>query len=131
MFYKINTNLTKLESEEILDSLSPDEVETLHSFNLKAHDEEVDGKMVSYIICDRSVFSKIVLFLRQKCVQFDFEDISDDVLTNNISFVGTDFEEEVSEFITENITVDHILDKINKFGINNLSEKDKQFLDNQ
>jgi len=131
MFYKISTDLTKSEGEEILDSLTSDELNLLNSFNIKAYDEEIDGKLVSYIICNRTIFSNIVLFLRQKGIRFDFEDISDSVLTNDISFNGTEFEEETNTFIVENITVDHILDKINKFGINNLSEFDKNFLDSQ
>ena len=117
MFYKIKTNLTKEQSEKIVDSLTSIEVERLESYKLKAYDEEIDGKINSYIISDRYVFTRIILFLRQKDIDFEHEDISDDVLTGDISFKGTSFEDEVNEFIITNITVDHILDKINKFGI--------------
>lgn len=129
MFYKIKTNLTKEQSEKIVDSLSPIEVERLESYKLKAYDEEIDGKINSYIISDRYVFTRIILFLRQKDIDFEHEEISDDVLTGDISFKGTSFEDEVNEFIITNITVDHILDKINKFGIESLTDNDKIILE--
>jgi hypothetical protein len=130
MFYRIKTKLTKEQSEKIVDSLTPIEVERLESYKLKAYDEEVNGNINSYIITDRYVLTRILLFLRQKDIDFEYEDISDDVLIGDISFKGTPFEDEVNEFINNNITVDHILDKINKFGIESLSEKDKIILEN-
>ena len=129
MFYRIKTNLTKEQSEKIVDSLTSIEVERLESYKLKAYDEEIDGKINSYIISDRYVFTRIILFLRQKDIDFEHEDISDDVLTGDISFKGTSFEDEVNEFIITNITVDHILDKINKFGIESLTDNDKIILE--
>lgn len=129
MFYKIKTNLTKEQSEKIVDSLTPIEVERLESYSLKAYDEEIGGKINSYIIADRYVITRIILFMRQKNIDFEYEDISDDVLTGEISFKGTSFEDEVNEFIITNITVDHILDKINKFGIDSLTDNDKMILE--
>jgi hypothetical protein len=129
MFYRIKTCLTKEQSEKIVDSLTPIEVERLESYKLKAYDEEIDGKINSYIITDRYVFTRILLFLRQKDIDFEYEDISDEVLTGDISFKGTSFEDEVNEFIINNTTVDHILDKINKFGIGSLNDNDKIILE--
>ena len=129
MFYRIKTNLTKEQSEKIVDSLTPIEVERLESYKLKAYDEEIDGKINSYIITDRYVFTRILLFLRQKDIDFEYEDISDNVLTGDISFKGTSFEGEVNEFIINHTTVDHILDKINKFGVESLTENDKVILE--
>jgi hypothetical protein len=129
MFYRIKTNLTKEQSEKIVDSLTPIEVERLESYKLKAYDEEIEGQINSYIISDRYVFTRIILFLRQKSIDFEYEDISESVLTGDISFKDTNFENEVNEFIINNITVDHILDKINKFGIQSLTESDKIILE--
>lgn len=129
MFYRIKTNLTKEQSEKIVDSLTPIEVERLESYKLKAYDEEIEGQINSYIISDRYVFTRILLFLRQKSIDFEYEDISESVLTGDISFKDTNFENEVNEFIINNITVDHILDKINKFGIQSLTESDKIILE--
>ena len=74
MFYRIKTNLTKEQSEKIVDSLTPIEVERLESYKLKAYDEEIEGQINSYIISDRYVFTRILLFLRQKSIDFEYED---------------------------------------------------------
>jgi inorganic pyrophosphatase len=58
-----------------------------------------------------------------------YEDISEDVLIGYISFKETSFEDEVEEFIINNITLDNILDKINKFGIESLTDTDKKCLE--
>jgi len=129
--YRIDTKLTKEQSEKIVDSLSSLETKRLESFNLKAFDTEVNGRVSSYIITDRYVLSRIIIFLRQKNIEFKYEDISEDVLIGYISFKGTPFDDDVEEFITNNITIDNILDKISKFGIESLTVKDKMILDNQ
>lgn len=123
--YRIDTNLTKEQCEKIAQSLSPIEVERLERYDLKAYDIEIDGKVSSFIITDRYVITRIILFLRQKNIDFEYQDVSDSVLTGDIVFNHTIFEDDVNEFIKNNITVDHILDKINKFGIESLTENDK------
>jgi hypothetical protein len=130
-FYQIHTNLTKEECEEILNGLTSDELQVLHDLNIDAHDEEVNNQITSYVICDKKSFLSIVLFLRQHQIKFEFEDISEDILNSSISFMGTDFEEETIKFIECNTKIDHILDKINRFGIEGISEFDKNFLKNQ
>ena len=127
--YRIDTKLTKEQSEKIVDSLSSLETKRLESFNLKAFDTEVNGRVSSYIITDRYVLSRIIIFLRQKNIEFKYEDISEDVLIGYISFKETSFEDEVEEFIINNITLDNILDKINKFGIESLTDTDKKCLE--
>ncbi len=128
--YRIDTKLNKLQCEKIAQSLSPIEVERLERYDLKAYDIEIDGKVSSFIITDRYVITRIILFLRQKNIEFEYDNVSDDVLIGNISFEGTPFENDVNEFIQNNITVDHILDKINKFGIESLNQYDKLILEN-
>jgi len=127
--YRIDTELTKEQSDKIVNSLSILEIERLESYNLKAFDIEVNGRVSSYIITDRYVLSRIIIFLRQKNIEFKYEDISEDVLIGYISFKETSFEDEVEEFIINNITLDNILDKINKFGIESLTVKDKMILE--
>jgi hypothetical protein len=129
MFYRIDTNLTKEQSEKIVDSLTPIEVERLDSYKLKAYDMEVNGKLSSFIITSRSIFTRLVLFLRQKEIEFQYEEITDDVLNGDIHFKGTLFESDVEDFIKDNLTVDHVLDKINKFGIESLTEFDRNILE--
>jgi len=129
MFYRVDTNLTKKQSDKIVESLTPIELERLDSYKLKAYDIEIDGKLSSFVITSRSIFTRLIIFLRQKEIEFDYKEITDDVLIGDIQFKGTLFENDVDDFIRENLTVDHILDKINKFGIDSLTEYDKRFLE--
>jgi len=129
MFYRVDTNLTKKQSDKIVESLTPIELERLDSYKIKAYDIEIDGKLSSFVITSRSIFTRLIIFLRQKEIEFDYKEITDDVLIGDIQFKGTLFENDVDDFIRENLTVDHILDKINKFGIDSLTEYDKRFLE--
>ena len=128
--YKIDTKLTKKEAEDLYKSLTFQEVEDLESYDMKAFDIEINGKMSSYIITNRYVLTRIILFFRQRSIEFSYEDITDDVFFNQIKFEDDDFNKNIDEFIKENITVDHILDKINQFGIESLTDTDKMKLEN-
>ncbi len=128
--YKIDTKLTKKEAEDLYKSLTFQEVEDLESYDMKAFDIEINGKMSSYVITSRYVLTRIILFFRQRSIEFSYEDITDDVFFNQIKFEDDDFNKNIDEFIKENITVDHILDKINQFGIESLTDTDKMKLEN-
>ncbi len=128
--YKIDTKLTKKEAEDLYKSLTFQEVEDLESYDMKAFDIEINGKMSSYVITSRYVLTRIILFFRQRSIEFSYDDITDDVFFNQIKFEDDDFNKNIDEFIKENITVDHILDKINQFGIDSLTDNDKMKLKN-
>ena len=115
--YRIDTNLTKEEAEDIYKNLTIDEIEDLESFDMKAYDIEINGSMSSFVITTRDVLARIILFLRNNEIDFDYEDISDEILIGQMSFKDEDFQKDIDNFIKENITVDCILDKINQFGI--------------
>lgn len=97
---------------------------------MKAFDTEINGKMSSYVITSRYVLTRIILFFRQRNLDFTYKDITDDVFFNQIKFSDEDFSKNIDEFIKENITVDHILDKINQFGIDSLTDNDRKKLEN-
>jgi hypothetical protein len=128
--YRIDTNLTKEEAEDIYKNLTIDELDDLESFNMKAYDIEINGSMSSFVITTRDVLVRIVLFLRNNEIDFEYEDISDEVLIGQMSFKDEDFQKDIDNFIKENITIDCILDKINQFGMDCLSEVDRKFLEN-
>jgi hypothetical protein len=128
--YKIDTKLTKKEAEDLYKSLTFQEIEDLESYDMKAFDTEINGKMSSYVITSRYVLTRIILFFRQRNLDFTYKDITDDVFFNQIKFSDEDFRKNIDEFIKENITVDHILDKINLFGIDSLSDNDRKKLEN-
>jgi hypothetical protein len=129
--YRIDTNLTKEEAEDIYKNLTIDELDDLESFNMKAYDIEINGSMSSFVITTRDVLVRIVLFLRNNEIDFEYEDISDEVLIGQMSFKDEDFQKDIDNFIKENITIDCILDKINQFGMDCLSEVDRKFLENK
>ena len=128
--YRIDTKLTKIQAEDLYKNLTFQELEDLESYDMKAYDIEIDNKMSSYIITTRYVLTRIILFFRQRNIEFDYEDISDEVFFNQIKFDDENFSKNIDNFIKENITVDQILDKINKFGIETLSSIDKKRLEN-
>jgi len=127
--YKIDTKLTKEQAEDIYDNLTHQEIQDLESYKLVAYDVENNGMMTSYVIVNRYVLTRIILFLRQKDIDFDYEDISNSVLTGVTKFKDTPIEKEIIKFIVDNITVDNVLDKINQFGIDSLTDTDKKCLE--
>lgn len=128
--YKINTKLTKNEAEELYKNLTIQEIEDLESYDMKAYDVEINGKMSSYVITSRYVLTRIILFFRQRNIEFSYDDITDDVFLDQIKFEDEDFSKNIVDFVKENITVDHILDKINQFGIDSLTDIDRKKLEN-
>jgi len=127
--YRIDTNLTKEEAEDIYKNLTFEELEDLESFDMKAYDIEINGTMSSFVITTRDVLARIILFLRYNQIEFEYEDISDEILIGKTLFKDLDFQNDIEDFIKENITIDCILDKINQFGIDCLSDFDKNFLE--
>ena len=126
--YRIDTELTKEQSDKIVNSLSILEIERLESYNLKAFDTEVNGRVSSYIITDRYVLTRIIIFLRNRNINFSYENITNKVLFNEVIFEDDDFIKEIDDFIKQNITLNDILDKINYLGVDSLTEIDKKNL---
>lgn len=126
--YKIDTKLKKSEAENLYKNLSLQEIEDLESYDMMAYDVETDGKMSSYIITTRYVLTRIILFFRQKNINFEYEDITDSVFFNLVKFTDDSFSKNIENFIKENITIDNILDKINLLGIDSLTDVDRKKL---
>ena len=126
--YRIDTKLTKDQSDKIVDSLSVLEIERLEGYNLKAFDIEVNGRVSSYIITDRYVLTRIIIFLRSRRINFSYENITNKVFFNEVNFEDDNFTKEIEDFIKQNITLDDILDKISYLGVDSLTEIDKKKL---
>ena len=126
--YRIDTELTKEQSDKIVNSLSILEIERLESYNLKAFDIEVNGRVSSYIITDRYVLTRIIIFLRSRRINFSYENITNKVFFNEVNFEDDNFTKEIEDFIKQNITLDDILDKISYLGVDSLTEIDKKKL---
>ena len=129
-FFKVDTNLTKTQCEDLLDSLSVIEIEELQSLDIISEDVEYDGLVTSYIICNDYTISKVQNFLDKKGVYYELKDVSYDILTGRLSLKDTEFELETEYYIKEFLTVDLVLDKINYLGIDSLTQLDKNCLEN-
>lgn len=128
MILRIDTQLTKKQSEYIFNTLDDDELLYLESLNFDAYDEEIDGKVTSFIVIESYKLPKILQFLFDKEIKFSHTDLSECVLDGTVDFTGTKIEKSVKKYIEQNLTQDHVLDKINKSGLDSLNEFEKSFL---
>jgi len=85
-FFRLDTKLTKLDCEKLLDSLSSIEIEELSSLDIISEDIEYNGYVSSYIICNDYTIAKCENFLSQKGIDFIKNEISQEILTGKISF---------------------------------------------
>jgi hypothetical protein len=129
-FFKVDTNLTKTQCEDLLNSLSSIEIEELQSLDIISEDIEYDGFVTSYIICNDYTISKVQNFLDKKGVYYELKDVSYDILIGRLSLKNTEFELETEHYIEEFLTIDLVLDKINYLGIDSLTQLDKNCLEN-
>ena len=103
----------------------------LQNLNFDAYDEEINGKMTSFVVLsDPRNLSNLLQFLYDKEIKFTYTDLSNDVLEGNISFSGTTIEKSVLFYIEDHLTQDHVLDKINKSGIDSLNDFERSLLEN-
>lgn len=129
-FFKVDTNLTKTQCEDLLNSLSSIEIEELQSLDIISEDIEYDGFVTSYIICNDYTILKVQNFLDKKGVYYELKDVSYDILIGRLSLKNTEFELETEHYIEEFLTIDLVLDKINYLGIDSLTQLDKNCLEN-
>jgi len=127
-FFRLDTKLTKSDCEKLLDSLSAIEIEELSSLDIISEDIEYNGYVSSYIICNDYTIAKCENFLSQKGIDFIKNEISQEILTGKISLKNTPFEIQTEKYIEQFLTIDVVLDKINQFGIDSLTELDKNCL---
>jgi hypothetical protein len=127
-FFKVDTNLTKTQCEDLLNSLSSIEIEELQSLDIISEDIEYNGFVTSYIICNDYTISKVQNFLDKKGVYYELKDVSYDILIGRLSLRNTEFELETEHYIKEFLTIDLVLDKINYLGIDSLTQLDKNCL---
>ena len=103
--------------------------------------EDDDEYYIFLIITTESELIKIKNILNKYEFDYDVDDLSDEILNNsdeihtilnNIKYTDeVNFEMfvcDLDEWIYNNLTIDIILDKINRYGIDKLSEIDKIYL---
>ncbi len=124
--YKINTGLTQDQIDKLNDSLDSSDmtlIETLEDQVLNV-DVVENGLVSSYMICSERVLEAVCSLFYKYEVKFKVQDITKLFLYGQVSIEDDDFQ----KYLTENLDIDTILDKINEVGINSLSSLDKEIL---
>ena len=142
-FYRLTSDKTHEEIEEILSSLSPVEFEYLHlvykSFDCIEYNDKFNYCGM-YAILDDKLKATLEKIYSDLSIKYKFEDLtkealwSDHIETNFTDYIGDPISDIISMFIEtyylEWITVDIILDKISERGMNSLTSEDFRVLDN-
>lgn len=141
--YKLTFNYNLVELNNEWDKFN--ETDTDIVFNLDAEsffDYEKDDKYICYLIVELSEINKYIYILRKYNIDFKQSDISQSILEGKyvddlIRYVNFEntlkydfFIEDINNWLSENLNIDIILDKISSSGINSLNEIEKQFLKN-
>jgi hypothetical protein len=129
-FYRLSISITRYKFKEINSSLTDYEEEKLSKINVENLDYwKSDTELISYFLISNEnlEFIKEILYSRE--IKFKIKNITSFVLNGDFNFEDEYFEEVKKDYINGNLTIDIILDKINKSGISSLNDYDKKFLE--
>jgi len=104
---------------------------TSEDFNKIAFCENEESHDILYTFLNEIKNKKLSILFEQYEVLVHFSDITEDVLKQinlNKGLSSGEFKPLFDEFISENLTIDFILDKINEVGIESLTEFDYKVL---
>lgn len=126
--FKLNFNLPNdiLEDKVINSGIDPDVYEELSE--CLALEEEFEGNLQQILLVNDRELELIFEILYKVEIQFIFTDITLQVLQSRISFNDEEFQQEIDQFVQDNLTVDIILDKISLYGIKSLTKYEENFL---
>jgi hypothetical protein len=124
--YKIKTGLTQDQIDKLNDSLDTSDISLIETLEDQVLNVDVveDGLVSSYMICTEKVLESVCSLFYKYEVKFKVQDITKLFLYGQVSIEDDDFQ----KYLTENLDIDTILDKINEIGINSLSSLDKEIL---
>lgn len=91
-------------------------------------EQEIDGNLQEILLVDSKQLEVIVSILETCEIKFIYQDITIDVLHSRVSFDDEEFQDQIDEFVKNNLTLDLILDKINLYGVKSLTDFEKSFL---
>jgi len=120
--YKFNFELPNDTLEDIISKYDIDtsvyeQMENCHFF-----EKDVDGKLEQIMIINQDQLELIVKLLHQFEIRFIYSDITINVLHSIITFEDECFQQQINQYVSDNLTLDIILDKINIYGIKSLTE---------
>ena len=117
--FKIATNLTAKENSYIASNISEEETA---SIKLLSSVDIADAQHITtYLICDIANLFKVEDLLIKHSVKFKTEDITEQFMHGEVEVD----DEQFKSYFNKNLTVDMVLDKICKAGIESLSELDR------
>lgn len=101
-----------------------------------------DDVEVLFVILPLTYIEGFILRLKKNQIYISSRDITDDILFNNIEHLeilkkAFNLDKDIAKnsvlnsFLKENLTIDIILDKINKNGIKSLTDIDRSILNNK
>lgn len=124
--FKIKTGITQEQQNILNSSLDDSDMALIDSLEDQVLNVDVleDGLVSSYMICSEDVLNKICSLFYKYELKFSVQDITKLFLYGQVSIEDVDFQ----KYLTENLDIDIILDKINEVGIESLSSLDKKIL---
>lgn len=143
--YKIKFNKSSFELDEDYERFSDIDKEKIADLVADSFfDYEEDDAYAFFAIAQPTEVKRYLTVLSENLVTFELNDISNSVLKGEFDFnleVGTKinpidatrfsfFIDELNDWIYNNLDIDIILDRISKVGINNITQIEKDFLNN-
>jgi hypothetical protein len=128
--YQYEFSSEELESK-VWDNMSEDEIKwavkiTLEGINDTANLTE--PKAWDLFFLNEELENEIETILKKYDVSFVKEDLTENLLTNPNEVFTDYFMERLNEFLTDNLDVDNILDRILDVGVDKLTSFEKYFL---
>ncbi len=120
--FRVSTNLTEDENSNMSKRIGDEEkasIDILYSFDI------TDMQFITtYLICDITNLLKVEYLLIKHSVKFKTEDITEQFMHGEVEVD----DEQFKSYLNKNLTIDIVLDKICKTGIESLSELDRMAL---
>jgi len=137
--YKIQFNKSSYELNSQYDGISQSEKDKLSESNvIGSYDmDDIDFKYVLYVITCKIEINKYIEILNNNFIQYKIYDITNDVLMNRINWSEIlldkkkeyyTFINDINLWISENLDIDIVLDRISESGIESLTTIEKEFL---
>lgn len=123
--FRFKTSLTMEDAIKINESLSPADQEFASQVDIKSYDVIEDGRFCMYAFSDDVNITKAMHLFRKNGVPFKLKDISENALMGEINVNDVEFKGQLNHWLMENLSVDDVLDKINKHGIESLTDIDR------
>jgi len=114
LFYHIEILETPDFVQQIHSDMSDEESEITSDINVDMIDIIEGNQINTYVYGDKMSVGDVCSFLEAKDVHYKLKEITDVVLSQNISFEDELFSDLVKKHIESNLTIDMVLEKLKK-----------------